>query len=237
MLNILIVDDEQVFVNSFKQDVKKLCEDNNIKVKITAEDDPLSVIDDEKFLHNDILLLDIDMPDISGMQIASQINEKKGNSDKPYIVFVTNKDELVFDALKVQPFSFVRKSHMEDLTPCLLKIHQKLFEPNVYSIKTGREIYNIYVDDIIYLEKKNNYVLFHTQTGLFKERSNIDSKVSDLTSYGFLRPHIGYLVNARYVEEIRDTVVLLSIGKDVPLSKKYRKSVKHNFYEWMVNRR
>lgn len=237
MLNILIVDDEQVFLNSLQREVLKLCKDNNIAVKITLEDDPFTVIDDEKFLHNDIMLLDIDMPDVTGLQVANKINEKKGNSEKPYIIFVTNKDELVFDALREQPLSFVRKTHLEDLTPCLVKIHQKLFEPNIYSIKTGRDIYNISVDDIIYLEKKNNYVLFHTRTGILKERTNIDSKFSDLASYGFLRPQIGYLVNVRYIEDIQKTTVLLSTGKDIPLSKKYIKTIKQDFYEWMVNKR
>lgn len=237
MLNILIVDDEQVFLNSLKREIMQFCQDKNIPVKITLEDDPFSVIDDEKFLHNDIMLLDIDMPDISGMQVASQINDKKGNSEKPYIVFVTNKEELVFDALKEQPFSFVRKTHLEDLTPCLLRIHQKLSRPNIYSIKTGRGIYNICVDDIIYLEKKNNYVVFHTQTGLLKERTNIDSKFAGLASYGFLRPQIGYIVNVRYIEEVQKNTVLLSNGKEVPLSKKYRKSIKQDFYEWMVTKR
>ena len=156
MLNILIVDDEQIFLNSLKREIVQLCKDKEISVKITLEDDPISVLDDEKYMHYDVMLLDIDMPDISGIHVASEINKKKGDSEKPYMIFVTNKDELVFDALKEQPFSFVRKSYLEDLTPCLLKIYQKLIEPNIYSIKTGKGIYNISVDDIIYLEKKNN---------------------------------------------------------------------------------
>lgn len=236
-MNILIIDDEQVVLNSLKETVMRVCEKENIPTKVKIEDDPVLVITEEKYKHSDVILLDIDMPDVSGIEIASKINERKGNADKPYIIFVTNKDELVFDALKEQPYSFVRKSHLEDLTVYLRKIQDKISSADVYSIKTGRGIDNLYINDIIYLEKKNNYVLFHTEVGIYKERTNIELKYSDLSSYGFLRPQIGYLVNVRYIEKIMKSTIILSTGEDIPLSKKYSKSIKQDFFEWMVNRR
>lgn len=237
MINILVVDDEQIFLNSLKKEIVQLCKEKNIPVKVTLEDDPVSVVEDEKYQHSDVILLDIDMPDISGIEIASNINDRKGKSEKPFIIFVTNREEFVFDALKEQPYSFVRKSHIEDLTSCLVKIHNKINSVDVYPIKTGRGMDNLYINDIIYLEKKNNYVLFHTEVGIYRERTNIESKLYDLSSYGFLRPQIGYLVNVRYIEEILKSTIMLSTGKDIPLSKKYRKSIKQDFYDWMVSKR
>lgn len=235
-MNVLIIDDEHAVLNLLKETVIQVCEKENIPIKVKIEDDPVSVITDEKYKHSDVILLDIDMPDVSGLEIASKINDRKGKADKPYIIFVTNKDELVFDALKEQPYSFVRKSHLEDLTVCLRKIQDKISLADVYSIKTGRGIDNLYINDIIYLEKKNNYVLFHTEVGVYKERTNIESKLLDLSQYGFLRPQIGYLVNVRYIEKITKSTIILSSGEDIPLSKKYSKSIKQDFFEWVVNR-
>lgn len=236
-MNVLIIDDEHAVLNLLKETVIQVCKKENIPIKVKVEDDPVSVIADEKYKHSDVILLDIDMPDVSGLEIASKINVRKGKSDKPYVIFVTNKDELVFDALKEQPYSFVRKSHLEDLTVCLRKIQEKISLADVYSIKTGRGIDNLYINDIIYLEKKNNYVLFHTEIGVYKERTNIESKLFDLSQYGFLRPQIGYLVNVRYIEKITKSTIILSTGEDIPLSKKYSKVIKQDFFEWMVNRR
>ena len=235
-MNVLIIDDEHTVLNLLKETVIQVCEKENIPIKVKIEDDPVSAITDEKYKHSDVILLDIEMPDVSGLEIASKINERKGKADKPYIIFVTNKDELVFDALKEQPYSFVRKSHLEDLTVCLRKIQEKISLADVYSIKTGRGIDNLYINDIIYLEKKNNYVLFHTEIGVYKERTNIESKLLDLSQYGFLRPQIGYLVNVRYIEKITKSTIILSSGEDIPLSKKYSKSIKQDFFEWVVNR-
>ena len=236
-MNVLIIDDEHAVLNLLKETVVQICEKENIPINVRVEDDPVSVITDEKYKHSDVILLDIDMPDMSGIETASKINELKGKADKPYIIFVSNRDDLVFDALKEQPYSFVRKSHLEDLAACILKIQEKISVADVYSIKTGRGIDNLYINDIIYLEKKNNYVLFHTEAGVYKERTTIEAKYSDLSQYGFLRPQIGYLVNVRYIERIMKSTIILSTGEDIPLSKKYSKSIKQDFFEWMVNRR
>lgn len=234
-MNVLIVDDEQVFLQKIEKTVNDICEKEGISVSIKVDDDPVAVLEDEKFLLCDVILLDIEMEDLSGIETAVKINDKKGKSDKPYIIFVTNRDDLVFDALKIQPYSFIRKSHLDDLKPCLKKIEDRINEPDVYVIKTGRDTVHLFVNDIIYLEKKNNYVVFHTENGEFKERTNIESKFADLQQYGFLRTQIGYLVNVKYIEDITDMSVLLSSGKYVPLSKKYKKTVKQDFYEWMVS--
>lgn len=234
-MNVLIVDDEQFFLEKIEKTVLEICESEGIAVNVKFDDDPVSVVEDEKFSLSDVILLGIEMDDLSGIEIASKINERKGKSDKPYIIFVTNRDDLVFDALKVQPYSFVRKSHLEDLKSCLKKIDERICEPDVYAVKTGRDTVHIFINDIIYLEKKNNYVVFYTSTGVFKERTNIESKLADLHKHGFLRTQIGYLVNVKYIEEITDMSVLLSVGKYVPLSKKYKKAVKQEFYEWMVS--
>ncbi len=234
-VNILIVDDEQIFFEKIRKTVRDICDKEGISANIKVDDDPVSVIEDEKFLLCDVILLDIEMDDLSGIETAVKINDKKGKSDKPYIIFVTNRDDLVFEALKVQPYSFVRKSHLEDLRVCLKKIEERINEPDVYVIKTGRDTVHLFVSDIIYLEKKNNYVVFYTHTGVYKERTNIESKYADLKQYGFLRTQIGYLVNVKYIEDITDMSVLLSNGKFVPLSRKYKKSVKQDFYEWMVS--
>lgn len=234
-MNVLIVDDEQVFLEKIQKAVLDICQSEGISVSVKVDDDPVSVVEDEKFSLSDVVLLDIEMDDLSGIKTAERINELKGKSDKPYIIFVTNRDDLVFDALKVQPYSFIRKSHLDDLRPCLKKIEERINEPDVYVIKTGRDTVHLFVNDIIYLEKKNNYVVFYTATGAFKERTNIESKLADLKQYGFLRTQIGYLVNVKYIEDITDVSVLLSDGKYVPLSRKYKKSVKQDFYEWMVS--
>ena len=154
--------------------------------------------------------------------------------EKPYIIFVTNRDGLVFDALKQQPYSFVRKSHLDDLKPCFDRLITLCERDTYYPIKSGRDIERVALKDIFYLEKQKNYVIYHTAHGMISERTTLDKK-TDLLNNGFLRTHIGYMVNTRYIEKIRTRDIILSDGTMIPMSRKYSEAVRRGFFEWMAN--
>ena len=230
-MKILIVDDEPVFAGELRQYVNKICLDNRVTAEIQETEDPEFLLMDGK--NFDVVLLDIEMPKYSGLDLASKINEQKDGSGKPYIIFVTNRDGLVFDALKQQPFSFVRKSHLEDLEPCFDRLITLCESDIYYPIKSGRDIERVALKDIFYLEKQKNYVIYHTARGTISERTTLDKK-TDLLCNGFLRTHIGYMVNIRCIEVIRTGEISLSDGTIIPLSRKYSEAVRKQFFEWMA---
>ncbi|MEE1219220.1 MAG: LytTR family DNA-binding domain-containing protein [Ruminococcus sp.] len=103
-----------------------------------------------------------------------------------------------------------------------------------YTIKSGRDYERIALKDVYYLEKQRNYVYFHTVRGVFRERTTLDKK-SDLLTKGFLRTHIGYMVNIRHIDRISSDNISLSDDSTIPLSKKYYEDVRKCFFEWMAN--
>lgn len=237
MLKIAICDDENIFLNEYKTIIEKICTENLIKCTIDTLNNGYTAIDN--YNKYDLILLDIDMPHLDGISAAEQINKLKGHLDIPYIVFVTSKDNLVFNALKQFPYSFIRKNHFsEDIEKCILSINNKLSDKVIkYPIKAGRNTIFLNPNDIIYIEKDKNYVIFHTKYDEYRERSNIDEKLKDLASSNFIRTHIGYLVNLTYIEEIANTEVTLLDGTKIPVSKSYKQSVKDIYFDWMVKRR
>ena len=230
-MKIAIIDDEKAFAERLRAHVIKLFSEKHTVTDITVTDDSDFILHNAKQF--DVILLDIEMPGCSGIDLASKINEQKGGSDKPYIIFVTNRDGLVFDALKQQPFSFVRKSHLEDLEPCFDRLITLCESDIYYPIKSGRDIERVALKDIFYLEKQKNYVIYHTARGTISERTTLDKK-TDLLCNGFLRTHIGYMVNIRCIEVIRTGEISLSDGTIIPLSRKYIEAVRKQFFEWMA---
>lgn len=237
-MNIAVVDDSKAFVNDFCVTIKNYCEKHKVESMIDPLYDGFTVL--ENYSKYDLIFLDIDMPLIDGIEIAKRINEakNKSNIDIPYIVFVTNKDNLVFTALRLFPYAFIRKNHFsEDIEKCIVSINQKLSGRSLrYPVKTGRSTRFLNFDEILYLEKDKNYVIFHTFDSQYRERTNIDEKLKDLSSMGFIRPHIGYLVNQKYVSEVSGTEILLINGQEIPISKSYKQSVKKQYFDWMVKR-
>ena len=236
-MNIVLVDDDRIYLDELRDKVTQMCERNHINATIIATDKPLSLLEKNIYNHYDVILLDIDMPGISGIELASEINKLKGMSERPYIIFVSGRDGLVFQALREQPFSFVRKSDINDLLPCLKKINSRLSVENTYGIKSGRTVEKVLIREIVYLEKSSNYVIFHTLSGDVKERTTTDEKAKDFKPYAFIRPHIGYLVNPLYIREVTSANVILTDGTVLPLTKKLSMTVRREFFDWMVSRK
>lgn len=233
-MRIAIVDDESLYLEEIEKRITDVCNKYNIEHKIECYKTPMLIIDEDDFSAFDIILLDIDMPCINGIDLAKQINRTRHSETLPYIIFVSAMDNLVFDALKQFPYSFVRKTHLEELDKCILNIYKKLKDSPVYAVKIGRTTKLIEIDKIIYLEKQGNYVDIYTTEEVLQERSLIDDKYKDLAKFGFLRPHIGAIVNANYITDINSNYLRLSTGKEMSISRTYKKEIKAKYQEWLV---
>jgi len=215
-----------------KDEVEKVCNRNNLKVTIEIIGYPLDILCEEAVSYYDIILLDIEMPYISGFDIANKINNFRRGYSSPYIVFVTSQEHLVFEALKCFPYSFVRKNSLKDLEPCLIHIYE-ILDP-VYAVKSGRESVVVRLKDLLYMEKHGNYVDFITANKIYQERTSIDAKLKDLDKYGFIKVHSGALVNVAHITAVSNDCVRMSNNKQVPVSRTYKKSFKEKLQNWMV---
>ena len=233
-MKIAIIDDEQICLKQIKERVNTICAHYNLEHKIKCYDSPAQIIDEEDFSGFDIVLLDIDMPGINGIELASKINKHRRSETVPYIIFVSAMDHLVFEALEQFPYSFVRKSHLDDIDKCILNIHKMRKLSPVYGVKIGRTTKLIELDKTIYLEKQGNYVNFYTTEGVLQERSLIDDKHKELSGFGFVRPHVGAIVNANYIAEINSKFLRLKSGKEMSISRTYKKEIKEKYHEWLV---
>ncbi len=233
-MRIAIVDDESLYLEEIQKRITDVCNQYNIKHKIECYKSPMLIIDEDDFSAFDIVLLDIDMPGINGIELAKQINRTRRSETLPYIIFVSAMDNLVFDALKQFPYSFVRKTHLEELDKCVLNIYKKLKNSPVYALKIGRTTKLIELSKTIYLEKQGNYVDIITTEEILHERSLIDDKYKDLAQFGFVRPHVGAIVNANYITDINSNYLRLSNGKEMSISRTYKKEIKAKYQEWLV---
>lgn len=233
-MNIILIDDDIRYLEKLRKTVDTLCRAERIQAKISDTDDPREVIEDELWKKNDVILLDIDMPKLSGIDLASQINALKGDAEKPYIIFVTERDGMVFEALREQPYSFVRKSAIEDFVPCLKKIKSRLNAEDTFAIHTAGALNRIPINEIMYIEKQGNYVVFHTVSIELKERASLEEKYSELKAYSFIRIHAGCAVNPRYIRTVEADHIILEDETRLAISRAYKKSVKKEFFDWMV---
>ena len=180
----------------------------------------------------DILFLDIDMPGISGMEIADWL---KGERGVPLLVFVTSHDELVYDSLQYHPFAFIRKGYFDKEIEKVVRDAKEYLESldrRFHFRMEGRD-FSLLLSDILYFEADGNYLKLYTKSGDYRFRGTVSETETDLAQYGFVRIHKGFLVNQAGVRMIGREDLELEDGTVLPLGKHYSEHSKRRLLEYM----
>lgn len=187
----------------------------------------------ETVIAYDILLLDIDMPGTDGMSIAERIMQ---TPHRVNIIFVTNRDDMVFEAIHYSPFRFIRKEKLHDELPeAIVSALDKIYkETLICNFGTGADAIKIPICDILYLESQKHYICIHTKQGEIKTfRGKISDYTDELADVGFVRVHIGYLVNIRYIYSITSQKIVLDNEEELPISRAKVESIKQKYASYM----
>lgn len=217
MYSIAIVDDVRDELEIIYTKVKTIFEENGITPRITCFNNPCLLDTDTYY---DILFLDIDMPVLNGIDLAENYLERYSDT---FIIFITNKYDLVFNAFSVHPFDFIKKENLETgLIQPIRHLIIKLGKINhVISVQAKNSIVNINCKDIIYCESYGHDCLIHTTKGTIETNkyklSNIESIIN---SKDFCRINQSYLVHWKYALRIEDKKVIFEDGNTLQISKR-----------------
>lgn len=226
-MKITILDDEPKMLDDIKRLVENLYPDSVIICHTGGE----SFFDSDQ-TNPDVLLLDIDMPGLSGMDVAGRLYERGSDT---LIVFVTAHDELVYDSFKYHPFAFVRKGYLQKELPVVLRdCEEELSKKDKhYVFKTGSETVSLRIDEILYFESLANYLLIKTKTGEYKTRATITNVENELKASDFLRIHKGFLVNLTHIKTYKPDELCLETGEVLPIGKSYSDEAKQAILKYM----
>ncbi|WP_461877178.1 LytR/AlgR family response regulator transcription factor [Fusicatenibacter sp.] len=229
-MHLILCDDDNVFLDKLETRIRGLCQKHGIAVEMERYDSSKKMLEGLKDLDTvPVFLIDIDMPEVNGFEVASFL--KKWNREC-CIGFVSNKDELVFQAFAYHPFFFIRKTHLdEELEPQLLELQKKMgVKVPKIELQTGRQTVEVALDTIWFVESEKNYLLFYREKDergdAIRARMKIAEAEKELEPHGFVRTHKGYLVNINYVYRLRENEILLLNGKHVPVSRSYLNQVR-----------
>jgi len=225
-LKIALCDDEKPFLLWFKKRLERqLPAVQAEEFKIDLYSDGRSLLKAQAKQKYDVIFLDIQMPEIDGMAIARQLWRQSGES---IVIFTTVKEELVFQALRVHPFEFLKKSDIENELPRLLRdILRELHRSGeLLTLKCRKGMVSIPVQDVYYLESRRNDIAVYTKEKEYIIRDSLSVKEKELAPYGFIRTHSGFLVNSFHIFMADKMFVILDDGRRVPVSRNRYKIVK-----------
>ena len=230
-MNIAICDDKVSDIKLIYEETIKYLNSLEIIYDIKTGKNKSEII---KLIENndiDVLLLDINLTDISGFEIAGKYYDKVS-----YIIFVSADNDMVFEAVKYKPYRFIRKKHLDELYEAFysIKMSRKLKSKNLLTIKNGKKAdITIKCNDIIYIESYNGKLYIHTEIGIYEERETMKDIIAELDN-NFVRVHRGYIVNMKKVKIIKNRYVGLTEGGklgQIPLKRNFSDKLKEKFMD------
>lgn len=186
-----------------------------------------------------IILLDIEMPVQSGMDIARRLRNQ-GN-DNTFIVFITSYPQYMKDSFEVQPFQFLTKPidfpMLEKLISDIIHRYQCSHTTKIL-IDVDNEEHLVHINDILYMQavkdKKPILKYVFSDTTLIAQ-GTIQKWEETLSGYGFISPCRGYLVNVRHIRSFNQTRLLLANDIEIPISRRRAKLVKQAYASRIIH--
>lgn len=171
MIKVAFCDDEAKILDDLSVKIKKEFKKLNCEIDLYTAENSINFLEYLKNNPVDILFLDIDMPIISGMDIAEVLLNSEINT---LLVFITGQDALVYKSFKYHSFGFIRKTYFDEEISGVVKglVQELQKNSDAFSFKIGGSFNRIKLKDIIYFESESNYLNLHTKGTVYKFRIN-----------------------------------------------------------------
>lgn len=234
MLKIAICDDSPLFLEQARSAVLKWSDENQISTKLYIYENGDELIATNMAEPFHIILLDILMPLLNGMDTARELRQY----DKTVkIIFLTSSPEFALESYDVKAYSYLLKPVTYEKLEETLNECVKTFaiDPKHLILKTALGYQKIYFHEIEYAEAQNKKVHFHLRSGNFIESVDPFHFFEDQLSLenGFFKCHRSYLVYFMNVEHFTSSEITTKSGEKIPIARAYSKAFKEAYFAQM----
>ncbi len=222
-MNCIIIDDDKLSRKILEGYINKTAGINLIGSFSNA-------VDAIKFLKKnnvDLIFLDIEMPEMSGIEFLKTI------VDPPQVIITSSKGKYAIDAFDFDVADFLLKPFIYNrLTKALDKV---MYRMQRHSLNWGNKKEEIFIkknstlvklrfDEILYIEALENYVVFNTFQEKFTVHSTMKALATKLPPM-FIRVHRSYIINLNAISEIDDNIIIIKTNEGditIPIGKAFK---------------
>lgn len=236
MIKVVVVDDELLSLE-YTQHLLRECNFINV---VGLYQKPLLALEKIRDLSPDVLISDISMPEIDGIQFAQRALDILPNMR---VVFMTAYDSFALKAFEIGAFDYIMKPVSKDRLQSLIlrisrdfatkkdsqanNVHPENKMKNFISISKSDSIVVINKAEIMYCCANNKKTYVYIQDGCYECRYTLEQLENVLDKETFLRCHRSYIVNLQYIREISPMfnqtyiIKLKNSRAEIPVSRNY----------------
>ncbi len=219
MISSVAIDDEPRAISIIKEYVKKV---DFLELNATFRD-PTEAI---SFLNENeiqLLFLDINMPDITGLQLPTLLKHS------PLVIFTTAYPQHALESYDLDVVDYLLKPiEFSRFLKSANRVKSRLYPDVVNStiedfltIKSGPKVYRIRKADILYLEKEGHYMIYHTKERKILSRASVKESLQRLSSNDFIQVHRSFIVALKHVSVLENAQVHIGDRK-IPIGASFR---------------
>lgn len=233
-MKILICDDDINIVNHINSNLQKFIQKNKIKMDINTFTDSKLAFESKQTY--DIAFVDIEMPDIGGLKLATQL---KNNNENILVFIITSHDCYLDDAMDLSVFRYLPKPIDDNRFFRGLESAINHYQSNTHTIALEYydELYTIHTNDIIYITTENRKTIIFTKAEKYISNKNISYWRDTLHTLScFAYPHHSYIINLQYVTKLNKSDVTLECNSSkyvLPISQRGYSGFKKAYFSYI----
>lgn len=230
-MNLLICDDDKTTVQKISNLIRAQCLIKGNFPTIVESTCPESVDPTKEF---DIAFLDIDMPHMSGLELARKLHALHPNL---IIIFITNFIQYAPEGYEVGAFRYLMKEQIPEKLNHYFSLAVEEFAKHrrIITIQINGEHIDILVSNILYMESQGRLIIIHLindSRSLYQFYGNMTNLEQKFEVLGFLRVHKSYLVNMAYIETFQCKKLTLKGNLLIPSSERKYSNLKQRYLKW-----
>lgn len=234
MLYIAICDDDEKLVESLNSKVNSYLKTVHELAEITLySQSRMLQYDIEEGKYFDLILSDIEMPHIDGMDLAEYV---KKYLPEVLIIFITSYLKYAIDAYELSIFRYIPKNMLNKRLERALSdaIHMiKLQSDKFYKIDMPNRIERMPYHEILYIRREGKYSVFYLLNGsMIKVRKSLSQVFKELNDKDFIFVDRGDIANLAHIMSIRNGIVELKTGISLPASHSKLEEIKARLSEF-----
>ncbi|MCI9083185.1 MAG: response regulator transcription factor [Lachnospiraceae bacterium] len=234
MYRVGICDDDKILCSLLEEQLQKLSADMLVKFEIEVWYSGESLeCDLKKGIGLDILFLDIELLQKTGIEIGAFIRDEMGDTDT-HIVYISSKQGYAMELFKMQPLEFLVKpisvARLKEVLERSMK--RKKYAESCFEYQKGSQIFRISVKEIVYFMSMDKKILMIKKDGQEEFYGKLKNVMGQLPA-DFLMIHQSYVIHQEYVSEYSYESIKMMNGDVLSVSKPYRKEVRARIKQYL----
>lgn len=222
MLTVALIEDDDAAAARLAACLDEFSNRSGERFQVIRFPEATGFIEDYRPIY-DLVLMDIEMPTMNGMDAARRLREVDG---EVVLIFVTNAAQYAATGYEVDALDYLVKPYQFPEFERKLRRAVRLCrqDSEAVVVKQHGGTVRVLLRDVAYIEVRGHSLLLRTEDGVVRGKGTLQEMQERLGGRGFLRCSKGFLVNQKHVRSVTGSTLTMTSGEQLAVGRAFKRS-------------